>query len=146
MHDPDVSVSKEVCYLFSVVMSNHQKSCYLSHSIPGPCEPELKGRVAELNFSTQSLYPHRSLHLTSRSSLLQTCLVRLPAPCQINFIDSFHRPLEYVNRLNNECQARKKTIKYTEESEGPKHNETWTFTVFGKISHSKSILSNLPGI
>ena len=145
-HDPNVSVSKEVCYLFSVVITNHQKSCYLSHSIPGPCEPGLKGRVAELNFSTQSLYPHRSPHLTSRSSLLQTCLVRLPTPRQINSVDSFYWPLEYVLKLNNKGQEQKKTVKYTEKREGPEHDETWTIRVFGKISHSKTILFNLHGI
>jgi hypothetical protein len=48
--------------------------------------------------------------------------------------------------LNNKGQQQKKTVKYTEKREGPEDDETWTITVFGKISYSKSDLSNLPGI
>jgi len=48
--------------------------------------------------------------------------------------------------LNNKGQEHKKTVEYTEKREGPEHDETWTFTVCGKTSYSKSIFSNLPGI
>ena len=42
---------------------------------------------------------------------------------------------EYVNMLNNNCQKARKAVTYTGQREGPQHNETWTETVFGKLSH-----------
>jgi len=42
---------------------------------------------------------------------------------------------EYVCMLNNGRQKAKKTIAYTEQSEGPKNDETLILTVFGKPSH-----------
>ena len=42
---------------------------------------------------------------------------------------------EYVCMLNNGCQKAKKTIVYAEQNEGPKNDENWTLTAFGKHSH-----------
>jgi len=51
--------------------------------------------------------------------------------CRFNLLPS----PEYVNMLDQKCEQARKTVTYTEQREGPQHNESRTFTVFGKPSH-----------
>lgn len=45
---------------------------------------------------------------------------------------------EYVYMLNEKCQKARKTAEYTTQREGPKHDETWTLTVFiDQIQHGQ---------